>query len=179
MNSSTRARKLLSVRELVLFALLGTLMAVSDVLMEGLPNIHVVGLFIVATTLCFRWRAIFPVAVYVFLIGLFSGFGLWWLAYLYAWPMLWALILLIPRRLPKWAVFLLAHLTVTLHGLAFGVITAPVVALMWRLDTWEKVLATLAAGVAFDVLHGVGNFVFGFFTPPLTALLERLTYGKG
>lgn len=178
MNSSTRARKLLSVRELVLFALLGTLMAISDVLMEGLPNIHIVGLFIAATTLCFRWRAVFPVAVYVFLIGLFSGFGLWWLAYLYAWPLLWVLLLLIPRRLPKWAFFLLSHLTVTLHGLAFGVITAPVVALMWRLDTWEKVLATIAAGLAFDILHGVGNFVFGFFIPPLTALLERLTYGK-
>ena len=178
MSSSIPRRKRLSVRELVLFALLGALMAVSDVLMEGLPNIHVVGLFIAATTVCFRWRAIFPVAVYVFLIGLLSGFGLWWLAYLYAWPLLWVLILLVPRRLPKWVYFLLIHLTVTLHGLAFGILTAPVVALMWRLDTWAKLLATLAAGLSFDILHGVGNFVFGFFIAPLSALLERLTYGK-
>ena len=81
MSSSTQGRKRLPVRELVVFALLGVLMAISDLLMEGLPNIHVVGLFIAAITVVFRTKALFPIYTYVFLIGAASGFGLWWLSY--------------------------------------------------------------------------------------------------
>lgn len=178
MNSSIPShRKGLSIREIVIFAMLGTLMAISDLLMEGLPNIHLIGLFIAASTLTYGIKALCRIYVYAFVIGLLSGFGTWWLIYLYAWPILWVSILLIPKRLPRLLIFILVHATVVLHGLVFGVLCAPVVALMWGLDFGGTVAATVA-GFSFDLLHAAGNFAFGFLIYPLTVLLEKLTHGK-
>ena len=164
-------------RELVIFSMLGTLMMLSDLLMEALPNIHMLGLFIAALTLTYGVKALFPIYVYVFLIGLSGGFNMWWLPYLYIWTGLWGVLMLIPKRLPRPLLFILIHVTVTLHGLAFGTLYAPVQAWMFGLG-FKGMLAWIAAGFSFDVLHAVGNFAFGFLIYPLTVLLEKLTYGK-
>lgn len=178
MSSSIRVgHKGLSVRETVIFSMLGALMTVSDLLMEALPNIHLLGLFIAAFTLTYGVKALFPIYIYAVLIGLFGGFGLWWLPYLYIWTVLWGAVMLIPRRLPKIPRYALVHAVTVLHGLAFGTLYAPVQALMWGLD-FEGMLAWIVAGFSFDLIHAVGNFAFGFFIYPLTVLLERLTYGK-
>ena len=157
--------------------MLGTLMAISDLLMEGLPNIHLIGLFIAAITLTYGVKALCPIYVYAVLIGLLSGFGVWWLSYLYVWTVLWGLLMLFPKRLPPRLLFPLVHAVTVLHGLVFGVLCAPVVALMWGLDFAGTVGATIA-GFPFDILHAAGNFAFGFFIYPLTVLLDKLTYGK-
>ena len=81
-NSKDGSRKIF---ELVLFSMLGALMLASDLAMEALPNIHVVGMLTVTFTAVFRSRALIPLYVYVFLTGLIFGFSFWWLAYLYAW----------------------------------------------------------------------------------------------
>lgn len=178
MNSSTRPlRKALSVRELVFFALLGTLMFLSDLLMEALPNIHLLGLFVAAITLTYGTKALFPIYVYVVLIGLSGGFNLWWLPYTYIWTILWGLIMLIPKRLPRKLLFPIVHLLITLHGLAFGTLYAPAQALLFGLDL-QGMLAWIVAGLSFDIIHAVGNFIFGFFVYPFTVLLGKLTYGK-
>ena len=181
MSSSIQRRKGLTLRELIIFAMLGALMFCSDLLLDALPNIHLLGLFISSFTLVYGVKALFPIYVYVGLSAvsaiLYGGI-LWWVPYTYVWTVLWGLVMLLPARLPKRAAFLLAHLLTTLHGLAFGTLYAPVQALLFGLD-FRGMLAWIAAGLAFDLVHAVGNFVFGFFIPPLTALLERLTYGKG
>lgn len=178
MNLSTRPhRKGLSVRELVIFSLLGTLMFLSDLLMEALPNIHILGLLIAAITLTYGVKALFPIYVYVVLIGLSGGFNIWWLPYTYIWTVLWGLIMLIPKCLPRKLLFPIVHLLVTLHGLAFGTLYAPAQALFFGLD-FHGMLAWIVAGFSFDLIHAVGNLVFGFFIYPLTVLLEKLTYGK-
>ena len=178
MNSSTRLRrKGLSIREIVIFAMLGTLMAISDLLMEGLPNVHLIALFIAAITMTYGVKALFPIYVYAFVIGLLSGIDVWWLSYLYVWTILWGILMLVPKHLPRVPLFILLHVVIVLHGLGFGVLCAPVVALMWGLDFQGTVAATIA-GFPFDLTHAVGNFAFGFFIYPLTVLLEKLTFGK-
>ena len=72
-----------TVREIAVFGLLGALMCASDLAMEALPNIHLIGVFIIATTVVYRAKALWPLYVYVLLIGLISGIGLWWIPYLY------------------------------------------------------------------------------------------------
>ena len=84
--------------ELVLFAMLGSLMFCSKVIMEVLPNIHLLGMFTITFTLVFRVKALIPIYVNVFLTGLYGGFNLWWMPYLYIWTILWALAMLIPKR---------------------------------------------------------------------------------
>lgn len=177
MSSSTPRRKILTVRELVIFAMLGTMMFLSDLIMEGLSNIHPLGMFIAVFTIVYRAKALFPIYVYVFLLGLSSGFNAWWVPYLYLWPILWGLVMLIPRRLPRPLYFVLVHAVTVLHGLAFGALYAPVQALMYGLS-FANMLKWIAAGLSFDILHAVGNFTFGFFIYPLSKLLTRLNRGK-
>ena len=91
----------LKTRDLVLFALLGSLMFVSKLLLEFLPNIHLLGMFTTAYTITYRRRALIPIYVYVMLNGLYAGFQMWWLPYLYIWAVLWAMVMLLPKNMPK------------------------------------------------------------------------------
>ena len=90
----------LSVREIAVFGMLGALMYASKVLMEALPNVHLLGVFVVALTVVYRKKALYPIYTYVLINGLMAGFALWWLPYLYLWAVLWAWVMLLPRQLP-------------------------------------------------------------------------------
>ena len=57
--------------------MLGALMMVSDLLMNVIPNVHLIGVMIVVLTVVYRWKALFPIYVYVLLIGLMEGLGTW------------------------------------------------------------------------------------------------------
>ena len=97
----TRQESFNRLRRLIVLVMLGCLMFLSDFLMEFLPNIHLVGVLIVAYTRVYRGGALIAVYVYVFLNGLYGGFATWWIPYLYVWTVLWAGVMLLPRRLPR------------------------------------------------------------------------------
>ena len=90
----------LTVREITKFAMLGTLMFCSKIMMEWAPNIHLLGTFTMVYTLTYRKKALIPIYVYVLLNGIYAGFSLWWIPYLYIWTVLWAVTMLLPRKMP-------------------------------------------------------------------------------
>ena len=92
MRSSTRKLK-----ELVIFAVLGSILFVSHIAMMWIPNVHLIGLFIAAFTLTYRVRALIPVYVYVIVYGAFFGFAPWWIPYLYIWLPIWGMFMLAGR----------------------------------------------------------------------------------
>ena len=47
--------------------MLGALMYASKVAMEVLPNVHLLGVFVVAMTVVYRKKALYPIYTYVFL----------------------------------------------------------------------------------------------------------------
>ena len=53
----------LTVRELVVYSLLGALMYVSKVALEFLPNVHMLAALTVAYTVCFRKKALYPIYI--------------------------------------------------------------------------------------------------------------------
>ena len=69
----------LKVRDIAVFGMLGALMYASKVIMDVLPNIHPIGTFIVAMTVVYRHKALYPLYIFVLLTGLLNGFGTWWL----------------------------------------------------------------------------------------------------
>ena len=79
---STQSAKEVNIRELCVFAMLGALMFASKVIMEVLPNIHILGMLTMVYTLTFRKKALIPLYVYIMLNGLFAGFNAWWVPYL-------------------------------------------------------------------------------------------------
>lgn len=173
MNTPSKATRGLTVRETVIFAMLGALMFCSKIAMEALPNIHPLGMFIVTFTVVFRVKALIPIYIYVFLDGLFGGFNVWWLPYLYIWAILWGVTMLLPRNMPKKAAMIVYPIVCALYGLSFGTIYAPAQALLFHLNFGQTV-AWVIAGLPFDALHAAGNLISGLLIVPLSELLLRL-----
>lgn len=163
----------LSPRELTIFAMLGALMFCSKLLMEVLPNIHPLGMLTMCYTLVYRRRAIIPIVIYLLLQGVYAGFNLWWLPYLYLWPLLWVVTLLLPRKISPQKAMILYPVVCALHGLAFGTLYAPAQALMYGLSL-KATIAWIVAGLPYDLIHAVGNFFVGLLVFPLSKLLSRL-----
>ena len=153
--------------------MLGTLMFVSKIIMEALPNLHLLGTLTMVCTVVFRVKGLIPIYVYVLLNGLYSGFSLWWVPYLYIWTVLWGATMLLPKNMPRGVAVVVYPLICALHGLLFGVLYAPVQALMYGF-TFEQTLTWIVAGLGFDVVHMVGNFAVGLLIYPVSQVLQRL-----
>ena len=154
--------------------MLGAVMFVSKIIMEALPNIHLLGVLTVTYTLVYRKRALVPIYVYVMLDGLFAGFNFWWLPYTYIWTILWAITMILPRNMPKRVGCIVYSLVCALHGIAFGTLYAPAQALMFGLDL-DGMIAWIIAGLPYDLIHGISNLGLGLLILPLAELLEKLS----
>ena len=162
----------LNIRETAVFALLGALMYASKVIMEILPNVHLLGVFVVAITVAYRKKALYPIYIYVFLNGFFSGFSLWWIPYLYIWTLLWGAVMLLPKNIPIKARPIIYMSVCALHGFLFGTLYAPAQAIMFGLD-FKATIAWIAAGLPWDFVHGVSNFFCGILICPIISVLKN------
>jgi energy-coupling factor transport system substrate-specific component len=142
--------------------------------MEVLPNIHLLGMLTMTYTLVFRSKALIPIYVYVLLNGVYAGFSVWWLPYLYIWTILWGITMLLPKRMPRAVACVVYAAVCTLHGLCFGVLYAPAQALMWGL-TFGGAVAWVIAGLPYDLIHGISNVGLGLLIVPLAEVLEKLS----
>ena len=170
----TARKSKLSPLEIVIFAMLGTLMFASKIIMEALPNIHLLGMLTMTYTLVFRTKALLPIYIYVFLNGLYAGFSVWWIPYLYTWTVLWGVTMLLPREMPKKIAIIVYPLICGLHGLAFGTLYAPAQAVMFGFS-FEQTVAWIIAGLPWDAIHAVGNLAAGILILPFSELLKKNT----
>ena len=169
-----RSKKVkLSIFEISLFGMFGAFMYASKVLMEVLPNIHLIGMLTMILTIAFRKKALIPVYIFVVLCGLFGGFNLWWIPYLYIWTVLWGVTMLIPQKISKRVACVVYPVVCGLHGLLFGVLYAPAQALMFNLS-FKQTVAWIATGLPYDIIHCVGNLCAGILVFPLSQLIKRI-----
>ena len=163
----------LTVRETAVFAMLGALMYASKMIMEVAPNIHLLGTFVVAFTVVYRKKALYPIYLFVFLIGMMNGFSTWWLPYLYLWTVLWGATMLLPQNVPEQWKPLMYMAVCAAHGYLYGSLYAPAQALLFGLD-FEGMIAWIIAGLPFDLVHGTSNILCGVIIYPLAKMLERM-----
>ena len=164
----------LTVFELVLFAMLGMVMFISKIVMEFLPNIHLLAMLTMVYTLVFRVKALIPIYIYVMVNGLYAGFAPWWVPYLYVWTVLWGVTMLLPKDMPKKMARVVYPLVCGLHGISFGILYAPGQALMYGMG-WEATKAWIMAGWLWaDPMMAVGNTLAGLLIIPMVELLRKL-----
>ncbi len=162
----------INIKEIAVFGMLGAIMYASKVLMDLLPNIHLLGVLTVAITVVYRKKALYPIYTYVLLCGLLSGFAMWWIPHLYLWAILWGATMLIPQTMSKKAQALAYMCVCAAHGFLYGILYAPSQALMFGY-TFEQTLTWIAVGLPWDLIHGVSNFVGGLLIMPLSNVLRR------
>lgn len=172
-STQTRTKKWLTVREMTVFSMLGAILFCSKLLMEWAPNIHFIAMFLITFTRVYRKKALIPLYVFVVLTGVYAGFNVWWMPYLYIWLPIWGLAMLIPHRTPKWLAVPLYMLIGGLHGVCYGILYAPAQALFFKMDL-PTTLAWIVAGAPFDLLHAAGNLAACTLVLPLSTLLMRL-----
>ena len=175
MRSSTRR-----LRDLTVFAMLGTTILASQIVTYGIPGVQLVMFFIATFTLTYRLRALIPIYVYVLLYLMYYGFLPWNLPYLYIWIPLWGLFMLagkLESKLPKKALIPIYMVLCGLFGLSYGTLYAPFWALIGGL-TFQQTLAWIAAGFfTFDIPYAICNFAMGVLILPLSELLKKLDKG--
>ncbi len=157
-----------------IFSFLGTLLFISKIVMEALPNIHLIALLITVYTVVYRRLALVPIYVFVLITGLINGFGTWWIPYLYIWLPLWAVVMLLPRNMPKKIAAPVYMITGALHGLFYGTLYAPFQALVFGLS-FKGTIAWIISGLPFDFIHVVGNLLTCSLVLPLAIPLNKIS----
>lgn len=165
-------KKFQKLADVIVFAMLGTVMFISKLLMEAFPNIHFLGMLTMVYTIVYRKKALIPIYVYVFLNGLYAGFSPWWIPYLYLWAILWGITMLLPQNMNTKTAVPVYAVVCSLHGLFFGTLYAPAQAIMYGLD-FKAMIAWIIAGLPYDAIHAVGNLAAGLLILPLTEALKK------
>ena len=161
----------LTIREITIFGMLGALMYASKIIMELAPNIHLLGVLTIAYTVVYRKKALYPIYIYILLLGLFNGFSTWWIPHLYVWTVLWGVVMILPRKMPKRIEPLIYMIVCAMHGFLYGVLYAPSQALLYGLN-FKGTIAWIISGIPFDVIHGFSNFFCGILIVPIIRTLR-------
>jgi len=158
----------LSVREVVLFGILGSLTFAAKYVMSALPNIEPVSLMIMVFVVTFGWKALYPMYLYVLMEILFFGISLWNINYLYIWLVL-AVAAMAFRKTESalgWAMLS------GVYGLLFGALCAPVDVVI---GGFAYAAGKWVSGIPFDIAHCIGNFVIALVLfNPLRTLFAKL-----
>lgn len=165
-------------RDTAVLSLFAALMVISDQLMNALPNVHLLAMFIILLTRFYRVKALYPIYVFVLIDGLLEGFFLsTWVMYSYIWLILWVWVMLLPKNLSPKAEWIVYPLLGALHGITFGLFGSPAsYFLFFSSETWSlrHYGQYLLAGLPFDALHMAGNFAACLLVVPLLRFMERL-----
>ena len=161
-SRSPQAGNRLQIREICILSLMGALIFATKAALASIPNVNLNAVLIILTVVFFGWKAMYTVGVYVMLEGLVFGISVWWFSYLYAWPTVTAFLILFRKnRSPLiWA---------TLAGL-YGLLFGPLMYILYfMVNGWHLVFSMWVAGIPYDLVHCVSNFV-------LTLVLYRPLY---
>ena len=144
--------------------------------MQAMPNIEMTSFLLILFTLHFGHLTLLTVPALILFEGLIYGFGLWWVMYLYAWPLL-TLVTHLCRR--NDSAFFWAVVSGT-FGLLFGLMCSfPYffigAASGGMAGGLRAMFAWWVAGIPFDLLHGAGNFALMLaLYKPVSSLLRRI-----
>lgn len=150
-------------------ALLSAALYVSKIALEFLPNVELVSFLTIIYTLVFGAEAFLIVTVFNMFELIQWGFGVWWVTYLYIWPLL-CLITLLLRKFFR-EEFLLWAIVSGLFGLIFGALFA----IAYLPVDSGYALTYWISGLPFDVWHAACNFILMLLIgKPVYIALKRI-----
>lgn len=155
-------------RDVLLIGMMSAILITVQVMLSFIPNVELVSVLLIAYTLTFGYKTLFIIYIFAALEGFIYGFSIWTINYLYIWTILFFIANLFKRhRSPLiWAAIS------GFFGLGFGALSALTTLV---LSGPTAAVAYWIAGIPFDLVHGVSNFIVALvLIRPLHYLLERL-----
>ena len=157
----------ISVRETVLFSILGAMTFSAKYVMSFLPNVEPSSLMIMLFAVVFGKKWVYPTYLYVAMEILFYGINLWSINYLYIWAILAmaAYSLRNMRSALGWA--MLSGIFGLFFGVLCGIVDVFIGGFQYAVTKW-------ISGIPFDISHCIGNFFIALVMfNPLRKLLEQ------
>ena len=150
----------ITVRDITMVGVMVAVIEVCKVTMAALPNIELTTFWIIMFALFFGRKMMLAIPVFILIEGTIWGFGLWWIMYLYIWPLLALLAWVFRKQENIWFWCILSGI----FGLAFGALSAiPYFFIGFgnggMVGAFSAVFSYWIAGIPFDITHGVSNFV--------------------
>lgn len=144
-------------------ALIGMMIAVIEVCkfaLAGVPNVELTTFWIIMFTLYLGNRIFYVIPAFILIEGAVYGFHIWWIMYLYAWPML-ALATMLLRK--KNTYFGSAMIS-CVFGLLFGLLCSIPYIFTGAVDGgllngFRVAFSWWVAGIPWDLVHGIANLI--------------------
>ncbi|MBR2677226.1 MAG: hypothetical protein IKE28_09995 [Solobacterium sp.] len=154
------------IRRLVRIAVMTAVLEAAKFALNAVPNVELVTLLLIVYTKQFGWKDSLIVSLlFATIESMWWGISIWTVTYFYVWPILVFLTAGIKEEGSVWPYCLLS----AVFGLLFGMLCALVTLVT---SGWNAAVAWWIAGIPFDLIHGVSNFVICFllYKPLRTAL---------
>lgn len=139
-------------KDIALTGMMTATLEAGKLALSFLPNVEIVSLLIILYTLFFGRKTVYAVLVFILLEGCLYGFGIWWVMYLYTWP----LLSFFAWRLRKYAAPLPYAILSGVFGLFYGALCSLPYLLI---GGWSMAFSWWVAGIPYDIIHCVSNFI--------------------
>ncbi|MDO4535473.1 MAG: hypothetical protein Q4B63_06635 [Clostridium perfringens] len=161
-----------TIKELVLFSMFATIIFLGQYFFQFIPNVEVVSLFIIILSLVYERKVLYSIVLFIMLMGIIYGFGLWILGYIIIWPLLSLITILLKSYLV--GNFSRISLYSGIFGFLFGLFYAvPYI----FIGSFKLAFIYWIKGLPFDLIHMIGNyFIMLFVGKTLYNVIVKLNY---
>ncbi len=164
----------LTVRDVTLIGLMVAIIEVCKIALSWAPNIELTSFWVIMFTLYFRKKIFFVIPVFILVEGVMYGIHIWWIMYLYAWPLL-ALIAGAFRKMDSafgWSI------VSGVFGFLFGLLCSIPYIFIGAVDGiasgFRMAFAWWISGIPWDMVHGVGNFfIMLVLYRPISSVMKK------
>ena len=158
----------LTIQDITIMALMVAIIEVCKAVLSHIPNVELTSFWIIMFTLYFGKRIFYIIPVFILIEGAVYGFNLWWIMYLYAWPLLALVTLLLGKMKGAWEWAMVSGV----FGLLFGFLCA--IPYIFTSGIYGA-FAWWVRGIPFDLIHGIANFVIMLVLyTPLNTVMEKM-----
>lgn len=176
-SDKTMAKSLwkLTAKDIALIGVMVAVIEVCKVVLMGIPNVELTTFWMIMFALYFGGKVFFVVPVFILIEGMLFGFGLWWVMFLYVWPLL-AVISILMRKMDTafgWSILsgafgLLYGFFCSFPYVVIGAVDGGLMAgIQYGFSWW-------IAGIPYDLIHGVSNFVIMLLLyRPIRGIMEK------
>lgn len=150
----TTNNRLKIAKESAVLGMITALLTGGKAVLSFLPNIEIVSFMIIMLSVFLGFKMLLPVFAFVLLEGVMYGFGVWWIGYLYIWPLLCVLSCIVGKSADRFSLSVLS----SLFGLFFGLLSSPPYIFIGTANPGIKyAVSWWISGIPFDLIHGIGN----------------------
>lgn len=142
----------LEIKDIVLIGMMVAMIEAAKLSLAAIPNVELVSFLIIIFTLYFGKKIIYVIGTFVLIEGIMYGFGVWWIMYLYVWPLLALVTWLLRKQQSVWIFSAMSGV----FGLMFGALCSIP---YFFIGGWQMAFSWWIAGIPYDMIHGVSNFI--------------------